>query len=852
MIAEATPAGRPAAAPENPYKLLDYFTESPEDRRRFGGRDREIHDLVTRVTNQRVLILYGQSGIGKTSLLLAGLFPALRERGRRPVYARLLTAPVDDLRREVLAACGLDDAGPGEPLRDTLARAAKQGPVALVLDQLEELFVRFKEAREREAFFSALAAVIADRSLDVAVVLSLREDYLASLDELAVRIPGLLAGRYRLPPLTPFGVRQAVARPLVDAGIPFEPAVVSRLIAQLAEVGYEPALLQILCSELYRAAARRAGGGVPRLTVADLESLGGRDGVFRRYLQGVAAELPPERHLLARLVLDAMITDAGTKRVARMADILSSGFSATAAEVGEILAWLVSRRLLRCEERNGEAWYELVHERLVPLLREWLDIDRPFFELRQARVYVRNTSAGELWRESPDTLLSAETLSNLLRPHRERFRFSDRELELVMRSAIYRQSDELPFWAERQGADLARQLLLGLLGSGRDTERLAAAASARRLADANGELARACLRAALADASPQARWEAGLSLARLARPEDVQALLEARQDPDLGPRVGRVLQALAAGGHDLAGVPAWRRWWARHKNRRKALREQSVTIRLRAWRGLWSGAWAGLLWTAARLAVFLIAGSSLAEVEVPHWLLIGGEFTAIGALVGFLTAWAAARRAVVLKQEGGWVRALCRNPLFLGSWLALAAFAGMAVAGPAGLADPQTRGWLLGVWMALSLVPVMVAQYSRPFVGLGSSPAGTWLGSLLISLGLPALVALGVVLGGRRLIGEPRLLLGRAGVAVASMAFFSFVISVALERSASRFPVPGAEVTVKKKQFPTAVTLLALLAVLSLVKWQYGRSFQQGIQDLARHEPVVLEEVGARLPGGHG
>jgi hypothetical protein len=154
--------------------------------------------------------------------------------------------------------------------------------------------------------------------------------------------------------------------------------------------------------------------------------------------------------------------------------------------------------------------------------------------------------------------------------------------------------------------------------------------------------------------------------------------------------------------------------------------------------------------------------------------------------------------------------------------------------------------------MALSLVPVMVAQYSRPFVGLGSSPAGTWLGSLLISLGLPALVALGVVLGGRRLIGEPRLLLGRAGVAVASMAFFSFVISVALERSASRFPVPGAEVTVKKKQFPTAVTLLALLAVLSLVKWQYGRSFQQGIQDLARHEPVVLEEVGARLPGGHG
>ncbi|HEV7505153.1 MAG TPA: HEAT repeat domain-containing protein [Thermoanaerobaculia bacterium] len=847
MIAEmqtSEPRVEAAAAPESPYKFLDYFTESPKDRRRFGGRDREIHDLVTRITNRRTLVVYGPSGIGKTSLLLAGVFPALRERGYRPVYIRLLTSPVTDLLREVAEACGLGAAVPCA--RETLVRATQAGPVALVFDQFEEFFVRFRDQpKERAAFISALSAVVNDRSLDFAVVFSLREDYLASLDELASRLPDLLVDRYRVPPLTAFGVRQAVSRPLADAGVGFEPAVVSRLIGQLGEVDYEPALLQILCSELYKAAVHRAGGGVPRVTVADLESLGGRDGVFRRYLQGVADELPPERHLLARMVLDSLITAEGTKRAARLCDILSSGFSAEESEVQEILDWLGSRRLLRREERSGESWYELVHERLVPLLREWLDLDRQFFEFRQARAYVRTTSAGELWRESPDTLLSAETLTNVLRPYRERFRFSSRERELVVRSALYRGSEELPFWAGRQGLDLARGLLLGLLSSGRDTERLAAAVSARRLTDPTGELARACLNSALAEASPQVRWEAGLSLARLARPEDVQALLAARRDPDHGKQVSTALEALAAGGHDLAGVPWYRRWWARHRNRQKALSEQSLTIRHRIGCGMWSGVGAGLLWTVARLAAFVSFKGSTTGF---NWSLIGGEFVGIGALVGALTAWAAARRAVILKEEGRWVKALCRNPVSLVLWLGLAAFCGLVVAGKD--ADGATVAWVLVLWPAFSVLPVAVAQFSRPFVGFGNSPAGTWLGSLLISLGLPALTALWIVEGIRSIQLHPNhdhvstFLKGRFGEAVASIAFFSFVISVALVRSAARYPVTGALVTSAKRQFPTVVALIALLAVMVSISHEYpGNDFYEGVQRLAQNPPVAVADL---------
>ncbi|HEX4964687.1 MAG TPA: hypothetical protein VF173_28000 [Thermoanaerobaculia bacterium] len=852
---------------KNPYKFLDYFTESPEDRRRFGGRDREIHDLVTRITNERTLVLYGPSGIGKTSLLLAGVFPALRERGYRPVYARLLTSPVEDLRQAVVAALGTGEekgTDPGGSLRDALARATQAGPVALVLDQLEELFIRFKDQpKERAAFASALATVVNDRTLDLTVVFSLREDYLANLDELGARLPDLLAERYRLPPLTAFGVRQAVSRPLVDAGVAFEPAVISRLIVQLAEVDCEPSLLQILCSELYKAALRRAGGGVPRITVADLESLGGSVGVFRRYLQSVADELPQERHLLARMVLDSLITPEGTKRAARLADILISGFSAPESEVREILDWLVSHRLLRHEERSGEAWYELVHERLVPLLRDWLDSDPRFFEFRQARILVSNFSDSELWRESPDTLLSAEALTNLLHPYRECFRFSTRELEFVVRSAIYRQSDELSFWVEQRYCPvLTRSLLLNLLGSGRDMERLGAAVSARRLADPEGELAHACLNTALQDSSERVRWEAGLSLAKLARPEDVQALVSARVKSDQRERAGVALAALAAGGHDLAGVCWFDRWLAKHRNRKWAIKDQRQVINNRTWLGIWSGVIAGLIWALVRLMVHVASGCpstghDCQGIQWPptldwcsHWLVLGLEFVLIGMLTGGLTARTAARRAVILKQEGGWVRAMVRNLGYLGVWLALAAFAGLAIVGKAGWTDERTRVWVLCLWPALSLIPVMVAQISRPFVGLGSSPAGTWLGSLVISLGWPVVVALGVLKGVQyiernfqQVQAENLVLNGREGMAVASMAFFAFVISVALIRSTARYPVAEALMPPSKKRFPAAATLVALVIVLVVVKVQAGDNFYEGVKNLAWQEPVIVSEL---------
>lgn len=728
-----------APAPENPYKFLDYFHDSPEDRRRFGGRDREVHDIVTRATNERTLVLYGPSGIGKTSLLLAGVFPALEERQVRPVYARVLTSPLADLGRALSAQ-------PGETLRDTLARLAAAGPLALFLDQFEELFIRFRDQPEaRAAFAEAVGAVVSDTSLDVTVVFSLREDYLASLDELSTQMKDLLADRYRLQPLTAFGVRQAVTRPLVDAGIPFEPAVVSGLIRALEEVDFEPPVLQIFCSELYKEAVKRAGGALPRITVADLERLGGCDNVFRRYLEGVAKALPTEWNLLTRIVLDSLITREGTKRATTLADLLNLDFSAGEKEVVEILDLLVQHRLVRRQEKDGEVWYELIHERLISVVSDWLALDREFFQFRQARAFVADNAASGLWQSSPDTLISAGALTNLIGPYRERFRFSERELELLVRSAIYQQSPELSCWSVPYGMARTKEILLKTLESGTEAERRSAVASARffKGKDEDGRLARACLKTALEDPAEPVWREAAVSLAGLARPEEAAALKNAVEDLRRD-RASQVLVEMAGQGHGLDGLTWSQRRRVRRMLRRRVAQEQSGALIKRQWSGFGHGAWAGLAASVPfQLPLFLLEGNGLT------WASLSLVIAFSGAIYGGLTAYFAAMDAACRRTEGNWLASL-RHPLFL---LYLFFIFGYAV-GITGacVSGDGVRAAVFGCLVfpvslaGVLLLPVAVAQWTRPFVMKDPRKARVFLRMLLVSVAVPVPLTLGAAL----------------------------------------------------------------------------------------------------------
>lgn len=523
-VAMETPS--PVAAPpwrdDNPYKFLDYFEESDEPS--FAGRNQDIAEVLSKIGANRTLVLFGRSGLGKTSLLKAGVFPRLRERGFLPVYARTLTDPLADLRAALEAEATALQVEPAMEegdggLRPLVAALATGRTLVIVLDQFEELFTLFRKREDaRNEFIDGLADLVDEHALRLRVVLSLREDYLAELEAFRRRLPNLLESRYRLGPLTAFGAREAIVRPLKYQRIEYSQALATRLLDLLAEDGFDPPMLQIVCTEVYREAYRRDPGRL-RLTVEDLEKVGGLDGIFSRYLDNVTGSIAAVDLLLTRMVLDALITQEGTKR-AVTADILASQgrFAARPEEIGRVLSSLERLRLLRRERRGADDWYELIHEKLVEYVRAWVILDRDFSRFQGARDLIINGSRGEFWRAEPGALLNRGQIDDMIGPFRDRLKLDPVLTEYVARGAIFSGSESAAYWADRLDRAVERAASVEfLLQCFRDTDfgyRLGAAQVAGQFPDHDGRIAGAALSLG-DDPEVEVRRAVGRSLAAL-------------------------------------------------------------------------------------------------------------------------------------------------------------------------------------------------------------------------------------------------------------------------------------------------------------------------------------------------
>jgi hypothetical protein len=208
LVSEPTPSNsRGTDAPaETPFKELNYYEQ--RDRDRFAGREGDIQRLVARIETGRVVILYGRSGLGKTSLLLAGIFPQLEIDGFHPVYIRTLENPLCDVAEAIINDCDLP-IDRHRDLKSLLAKAGVERPLVLVLDQFEEFFLRFTDRkRERAGFVREITRILTDPGNTTRLVFSLREDYLAALDEFQAKLPDIFTHSYRLAPLSAFGARE--------------------------------------------------------------------------------------------------------------------------------------------------------------------------------------------------------------------------------------------------------------------------------------------------------------------------------------------------------------------------------------------------------------------------------------------------------------------------------------------------------------------------------------------------------------------------------------------------------------------------------------------------------------------
>ena len=400
----------PTVDATNPWLGLASFTE--ETRGYFFGREEEVAELARRVQRKLLTVLFGQSGLGKTSVLRAGLVPRLRDQGYCPVYVRIAYGadtpePAEQIkeaiRRSARRSGEWTQAGvavEGESLweylhhRDDVLRDESGGTLIplLIFDQFEEIFTLAQgdeAGRARAArFIDELADLVENRppkSLESAldnddsaaerfdfarsdyrVLIALREDYLAPLESLKRMMPSLAQNRLRLAPMTGLQALAAVTRPggkLVSEEVA---AAIVRFVAggaELANAEVEPSLLSLICRELNDA---RIAQGRAEISL-DLLA-GSHASILSNFYERALADQPAG---VRRIVEDDLLTASGFRENVAEENLIRR-FSAAGA-TANTLATLVNRRLLRIEERLDVRRVELTHDVLTSVVKHSRD-----------------------------------------------------------------------------------------------------------------------------------------------------------------------------------------------------------------------------------------------------------------------------------------------------------------------------------------------------------------------------------------------------------------------------------------------------------------------------------------------
>jgi hypothetical protein len=404
---------------ENPWPGLDSFEETASDF--FHGREAEGDELVRRVIEAPVAVLFGKSGLGKTSLLKAGLFPRMRQRHLLPVYVRLAvtsTAPalIDQVRyalRDTLAREGVD-APPmrdGESLWEYLHRANlelwdaqnyQQTPV-FVFDQFEEVFtlgeslgaavqsfrVDFGDLAENRIPLSLRDSLDTDdgaasrldlRTMPYKVVVSLREDFLPDLEGWRRVMPSLGRVRFRLLPMrrdqalaavydtAPHLLDQALAAQIVRFVAAEQSTAAEGSAGTLdgpegeARGSIEPALLSLFCRGLNE---RRKRQGKARFDSALLDEA--QQGIISEYYRSCLKDMPDS---VSEFIELELITEKGFRNSFAREDAVPAHLT------DDQLDRLIGRRLVRLEERYGAQRIELTHDLLTRAVREHRDARR--------------------------------------------------------------------------------------------------------------------------------------------------------------------------------------------------------------------------------------------------------------------------------------------------------------------------------------------------------------------------------------------------------------------------------------------------------------------------------------------
>jgi hypothetical protein len=395
-----------AESPElEPFVGPRPFRRTEEDRARFFGRDRETEEIVSLILSHSVVLVYAQSGAGKTSLFEAQVAPALGTNGftvfplarvRATIPDGVDAAAVENLYAfaALLSIAQADGDRPeaGTSLATKTLHAYLQAnggeppsPRCIVFDQFEEIFTdesvfalrptRWQE--EQMAFFRQVDQAVRSDPL-LRAVFVIRKEHLAELDRFANLLPEGFHTRFHLEPLGREAAIAAVKLPVRNTrrsfaeGVPEE--LVEKLLLMRVDVGggeikevpgrlVEPLHLQLVCQSLWE----ELDADDTLITKEHLRTLGDVDQVLGQLYDNAvraasAAGGIPEKRLRRRIESD-FITPAGTRGIVFVGDEADGAGFRTAVDE------LERQHLIRAEWRAGADWHELTHDRLIQPIR---------------------------------------------------------------------------------------------------------------------------------------------------------------------------------------------------------------------------------------------------------------------------------------------------------------------------------------------------------------------------------------------------------------------------------------------------------------------------------------------------
>jgi WD40 repeat protein len=393
------------SAPSSPYKGLAPFEDSDLDALLFFGREQESEVIAANLMAARITVLYGPSGVGKSSVLRAGVAHRLRQE--QGVEVVVFSTWTGDPVTAVIEATGGSDGSLASALEEAAAHAG--GDLYLILDQFEELFLYHPRGGR---FAEQLAEILRDPGLRVNVLIGIREDALARLDALKAAIPNLLANRLRLDRLDRSAGEAATVGPIsryntlvdVEEAVDVESALVDDVLDEVTagrvelsvagrgvaagggadEGRIEAPYLQLVLARLWEVENER---GSRTLRQATLRELGGAERIVEDHLERAMAALSPREKGAAAAMYNFLVTPSGTKIAHGVHDL--AGYAAVdEREASEVLQRLSAERIVRASSENGPATtrYEIFHDVLADAVLGWrsrFEADRRVEEERQ-------------------------------------------------------------------------------------------------------------------------------------------------------------------------------------------------------------------------------------------------------------------------------------------------------------------------------------------------------------------------------------------------------------------------------------------------------------------------------------